>query len=78
MGPFGENLAAGSGNFSISDAVGSWANEACTLLTCIYGASEPENLPGSSIRSQQPTTIPFHPNGLEKHYPTWLRPCILL
>ena len=29
LGPYGENLAAGTGNFAITDAVTSWTNEAC-------------------------------------------------
>lgn len=29
VGPFGENLAAGTGEFSASDAIDLWINEAC-------------------------------------------------
>jgi pathogenesis-related protein 1 len=29
LGPYGENLAAGTGSFPIASAVGSWANESC-------------------------------------------------
>ena len=29
LGPYGENLAAGTGNYGITNAVNDWTNEAC-------------------------------------------------
>ncbi|KZT22019.1 PR-1-like protein [Neolentinus lepideus HHB14362 ss-1] len=37
LGPYGENLAAGTGDFTIADAIGAWVNEASS-----YDPSNPQ------------------------------------
>ncbi|KAJ7814045.1 CAP domain-containing protein, partial [Mycena leptocephala] len=54
LGPFGEYLAAGTGQFNISDALGLWDNEAYNIPLCSFRYLAKLTQPAAQYTAAQP------------------------